>query len=59
MEVKSFEDVMTSTFQGIFFIGGHATLWDFPEPSCAAIHKLAASIYEKGGCIGAVCHGPR
>lgn len=40
-------------------MGGHAALWDFPGPRSAAIHTLATMIYQSGGCIGAVCHGPR
>lgn len=36
--------------------GGHGTMWDFSENTELA--NIAASIYEKGGIVGAVCHGP-
>jgi putative intracellular protease/amidase len=40
----------------IFFAGGHGTMWDFPGD--AGLAALAAGIYERGGIVGAVCHGP-
>jgi putative intracellular protease/amidase len=43
-------------YAAILFAGGHGTMWDFPdEPTLA---KLASSIYDVGGVVGAVCHGP-
>lgn len=43
-------------YAGILFVGGHGTMWDFPNDQ--ALATLAASIYEAGGVVGAVCHGP-
>jgi len=43
-------------YSAIFFAGGHGAMWDFPDD--AAVRKLAAAIYEQGGVVGAVCHGP-
>ncbi len=40
----------------IFYTGGHGTMWDFPENKDLA--QIAGKIYERGGIIGAVCHGP-
>lgn len=40
----------------IYFAGGHGTMWDFPASDSLA--RLAASIYEQGGIVSAVCHGP-
>lgn len=40
----------------IFFAGGHACLWDLP--TATAIHELAAKVYERGGVVAGVCHGP-
>ncbi|WP_437957236.1 type 1 glutamine amidotransferase domain-containing protein [Sorangium sp. So ce119] len=45
-----------SRYAAIFFAGGHGTMWDFPENEAFA--RVAASIYERGGVVGAVCHGP-
>lgn len=50
------EQVDPSRYVAIFYAGGHGTMWDFPESE--AIARIAASIYERGGAIGAVCHGP-
>lgn len=43
-------------YAAIFFAGGHGTMWDFPDDP--TLPKLAASIYDGGGVVGAVCHGP-
>lgn len=48
--------VHPSDYSAILFVGGHGTMWDFPDDQQLA--RLAASIYEAGGVIGAVCHGP-
>ncbi len=40
----------------IYFAGGHGTMWDFP--GAAELSSLAARIYQAGGVIAAVCHGP-
>jgi putative intracellular protease/amidase len=50
------EQVNADDYDAIFFVGGHGTMWDFPDN--AALARLAASIYEAGGIVGAVCHGP-
>ena len=43
-------------FAVIYFAGGHGTMWDFT--SSDALARLAAGIYENGGIVSAVCHGP-
>jgi putative intracellular protease/amidase len=48
--------INSSDYDAIFFAGGHGTMWDFPEN--AELARIAASIYEQGGVVGAVCHGP-
>ncbi len=40
----------------VFFAGGHGTMWDFPHDEDLA--ALAAAVYERGGVVAAVCHGP-
>ncbi len=50
------EQVDPARYVAIFYAGGHGTMWDFPESK--AIAGIAARIYEQGGAIGAVCHGP-
>lgn len=43
-------------YKAIFYAGGHGTMWDFPDNP--ALAGLAAKIYDAGGVVGAVCHGP-
>ena len=50
------EQVAPLTYQAIHYAGGHGTMWDFPDN--ARLAKIAAAIYEKGGVVSAVCHGP-
>ncbi|TCO43527.1 putative intracellular protease/amidase [Kribbella antiqua] len=45
-----------TSYDAIFFAGGHGTMWDFPDDK--ALASLAAAIYERGGVVAAVCHGP-
>lgn len=45
-----------SSYDAIFYAGGHGTMWDFPDQPRLA--SVAAAIYERGGVVGAVCHGP-
>ncbi|PKL74396.1 MAG: type 1 glutamine amidotransferase domain-containing protein [Candidatus Melainabacteria bacterium HGW-Melainabacteria-1] len=42
-------------YVGLFFAGGHGTLWDFPDDR--SLQSLTANIYLAGGVIGAVCQG--
>lgn len=49
-------DVKAEEYDAIYFAGGHGTMWDFPESEELA--ALAAAIYERGGAVAAVCHGP-
>jgi putative intracellular protease/amidase len=48
--------VDAAKFDAIVFAGGHGTMWDFHNSE--VLNKLAANIYEKGGVVAAVCHGP-
>ncbi len=43
-------------YQAVLFAGGHGTMWDFPNNP--DVQRIAASIYEAGGVVAAVCHGP-
>jgi putative intracellular protease/amidase len=50
------DQVDPARYDAIFYAGGHGTMWDFPNNDQLA--QIAAAIYEKGGVVGAVCHGP-
>lgn len=43
-------------YDAVFLVGGHGTMWDFPESP--GLQHLVASVYTAGGVVGAVCHGP-
>ena len=49
-------DIKPEDYKVIYFAGGHGTVYDFYESG--EIHQLAAKIYENGGIVSAVCHGP-
>lgn len=50
------EEVDPAKYKAIFYAGGHGAMWDFPENETLA--KIAQTIYENGGFVSAVCHGP-
>ena len=49
-------DVDPTAYAAIFYAGGHGTMWDFADN--AELASLAAKIYDRGGVVSAVCHGP-
>lgn len=51
-----FAEVDPSEYDAILFAGGHGAMWDFPnDPDLA---RVARDLYERGGVVSAVCHGP-
>lgn len=44
-----------SRYNIVFFAGGHAAAYDLP--TATNVQRVAASVYEQGGVIAAVCHG--
>ncbi|MFV8259534.1 type 1 glutamine amidotransferase domain-containing protein [Bdellovibrio bacteriovorus] len=48
--------VNAKDYQLIHFAGGHGAMWDFANSP--DMDKLTAAIYESGGIVSAVCHGP-
>lgn len=43
-------------YSTIFYAGGHGAMWDFADNKELA--KIASTIYENGGIVAGVCHGP-
>ncbi|MBT2542665.1 type 1 glutamine amidotransferase domain-containing protein [Streptomyces sp. ISL-44] len=50
------EEIDPARYAAILFVGGHGAMWDFPGNT--ALSDAARDIYEAGGAIAAVCHGP-
>jgi len=48
--------VNTGDYSTIFYAGGHGAMWDFADNTELA--DIASKIYENGGIVAAVCHGP-
>ncbi len=49
-------DIDPLEYEAVYFAGGHGTMWDFPlDPGT---HKIIRGVYESGGVVAAVCHGP-
>jgi putative intracellular protease/amidase len=49
-------DVNTTNYVAIHYVGGHGTMWDFPQNE--ALAEIAAKIFQNKGVVSAVCHGP-
>ncbi|WP_220488856.1 type 1 glutamine amidotransferase domain-containing protein [Pseudoalteromonas sp. SR43-3] len=56
INTKAIEDVNSEDYQAVVYVGGHGTMWDFSNNE--RINKLTVSIYERGGIVSAICHGP-
>lgn len=49
------DDIDPADYDAIYFTGGHAVMWDFPDSE--GLQKITRSIYERGGIVSSVCHG--
>jgi putative intracellular protease/amidase len=49
------QQVEPARFDAIYFTGGHAVMWDFPDST--ELQQITREIYERGGIVSAVCHG--
>lgn len=49
-------DVDAGAYAAVYLAGGKGTLFDFPDD--IALQRIVRDIYQAGGVIGAVCHGP-
>lgn len=49
-------EVLTKNFEAIIFAGGHGSMWDFPDDR--DVLRLTQSVWENGGVVAAICHGP-
>lgn len=49
------DEIDSAQFDAIYFTGGHAVMWDFPDS--AGLQTITRAIWEQGGIVSAVCHG--
>ncbi|WP_327354387.1 type 1 glutamine amidotransferase domain-containing protein [Streptomyces sp. NBC_01304] len=50
------EDIDAAQYDAIFYAGGHGSMWDFAGNTQLA--GLGRDVYEAGGVVAALCHGP-
>ncbi|HJQ04864.1 MAG TPA: type 1 glutamine amidotransferase domain-containing protein, partial [Nocardioides sp.] len=49
------EQVDSAEYDAIYFTGGHAVMYDFPDSE--GLQRITREIYERGGIVSSVCHG--
>jgi putative intracellular protease/amidase len=49
------DQITSAHFDAIYFTGGHAVMWDFPDSE--GLHRITREIFEHGGVVSSVCHG--
>ncbi|MBF6211919.1 type 1 glutamine amidotransferase domain-containing protein [Nocardia puris] len=49
------DDIDSADFDAIYFTGGHAVMWDFPDSE--GLQRITREIWERGGIVSSVCHG--
>ena len=49
-------DVKSAQYGLFFASAGHAALYDYPEAK--GLQAIALDVWDRGGILGAVCHGP-
>jgi putative intracellular protease/amidase len=54
--VKKASDLVKGEYGLFFASAGHAALYDYP--SAKGLQAVAADIWDRGGIVGTVCHGP-
>jgi len=50
------KEINPNHYHLIHFAGGHGTMWDFPANE--DINRITSTLYENGGVVAAICHGP-
>jgi len=50
------EQINPANYVAVYYCGGHGAMFDFP--TAAPLQRIGAQIYDNGGVVAAVCHGP-
>lgn len=56
MATKDLRQLEPADYAAVYFAGGHGTMWDFPGNP--AIRRFVQEMWQEGGIVAAVCHGP-
>lgn len=51
----SADEIEAADYDAIFFTGGHAVMYDFPDSD--GLQRVTREIWERGGIVSSVCHG--
>jgi len=54
-ETAAPEDIDAADYDAIYFTGGHAVMFDFPDSQ--DLQRITREIFERGGVVSSVCHG--
>ena len=49
------DEIDPADCDAIYFTGGHAVMWDFPDDE--GLQSITRAIWERGGIVSSVCHG--
>jgi len=49
------DEIEPADYDAIYFTGGHAVMWDFPDDE--GLQGITRAIWERGGIVSSVCHG--
>jgi putative intracellular protease/amidase len=49
------DDIDSADYDAIYFTGGHAVMYDFPDSD--GLQRITREIFERGGVVSSVCHG--
>ena len=55
-QLKKASDLKKQDYGFFFASAGHAALYDYP--TAKGLQAVAADVWERGGIVGTVCHGP-
>lgn len=54
-KTSSPDEIDSADFDAIYFTGGHAVMYDFPDSE--GLQRITREIFERGDIVSSVCHG--